>query len=67
MLVVQQRLDHRVGDRSLPQDPTNALQAGPGNPADSVTDNNALSGFLLEKVVWNGLHSTEWAGTGNGI
>ena len=48
----------------LPQDSLNALQAGIGNDADPVTDSNALDGFLLEKVVWNGLHSTEWAGTG---
>ncbi len=47
-----------------PQESLNALQAGPGNNADPVADSNALNGFLLEKIVWNGPHSTEWAGTG---
>jgi RHS repeat-associated protein len=47
-----------------PQDSLNALQAGIGNNANPVTDSNALNGFLLEKIVWNGTHSTEWAGTG---
>ena len=63
VLVLQQRLDHKFGDDHA-AGPDERPAGRSGNHADPVTDSNALNGFLLEKVVWNGLHSTEWAGTG---